>query len=121
MASIFDTGDAPCGVFAEIDGNNTTRTIDFTRGIRSQNSAGEIEVLWRPAVTVTCDAQPMPAGLRREVHGQVFEVKWRLFQTGLTPIKDGDRTYLDGYQLEVTQISQYGSMSAEIDLGYIGR
>lgn len=119
--SVFNTGDAPCGVFGAVDGYGTFRTLEFVRGARTQNSAGEIETIYRPVATITGDVQPMPAGLMRELHGQVFMVKYRVFTTGVTSLHDGDRTYVDGAQVEVTQIAQYGTEHAEIDLGYMGR
>ena len=122
MASIFANEDAPCGVFSPTDfAADTYQTIQFQRGYRSQNSAGEIETVYRPLTTMTFDAQPKPAGLVREIHGIVFNVKWVLFHAGVTPLQDADRCYIHGQQLEITQIFQYGTFSTEIELGYIGR
>jgi hypothetical protein len=119
--SIFANSDAPCGVFGAVVGQDTFAAVSFVRGFRSQNSAGEIETIFRPVATITGDLQPIPAGLTRELHGQVFQVQYNFITMGETILQDGDRAYVRGAQVEVTQIAQYGTQHCEIELGYIGR
>ena len=121
MPSVFDPSDAPCGVFGAQVGMDDYRSIDFTRGVRTQNSAGEIITIYQPVATLVGELQPKPAGLTRELHGQVFMVKWTFIVIGTVALQDGDRAYVDGQQVEATQISRWGTQHAEIELGYIGR
>ena len=123
MASIFDTDDGACGIFAAIDdGTGTTRTLDFTRSVRSQNSAGEIEQIWQKIATITLDAQPTGGTVLREVHGQVAQVSYRLFSVGRTVLREFDRFYIEPTrQLEIINVMQYGDSHSEIECRYIGR
>ena len=121
MGSIFQNDDAPCGVFGGVTGMDAFTSINFTRGFRSQNSAGEIETIYRPVVTIIGELNPIPAGITRELHGQVFMVKYNFYTVGVSPLKDGDRAYVNGAQVEVTQIAQYGTQHSEVQLGYLGR
>ena len=122
MASIFAHNDAPCGVFAILEGQNTIRSIDFTRGVRSQNSAGEIVTVYLPVATLTVNAQPTGGQVLREIHGEVAQISYRLFATGITVLREFDRFYIDGTkQLEIINVMQYGDSHAEVEARYIGR
>lgn len=121
MASIFDPGDAPCGVFGVQQGQDDTATITFSRGVRTQNSGGEVLTIYQPVATLTGALQPIPAGLTRELHGLVFQVAYNFYTIGISPLHDGDRCYIESQQCEVTQLARYGSAHVEHEISYIGR
>lgn len=119
--SVFRADDAPCGVFGAIDGAGLNQRIVFARAIATQNSAGEVLLSFSTIGSWVAELQPLPAGIQRLVHGIVKEIAYRAFLAGNADIRELDRCYISGAQLEVTQAAHYGYEHMEIDLVHLGR
>lgn len=119
--SIFATDDAPCGVFGAVAGTGLNQRLAFARAMPYQTSAGEVLVSFSTVGAYTVELQPQPAGVQRLVHGIVKDVVYRAFLVGNPDIRELDRCYISGVQLEVTQAAHYGTEHCEVDLGYVGR
>lgn len=119
--SVFHADDAPCGVFGAVAGTGLNARLVFARSTPYQTSAGEVLVSFSTVGAWTLELQPQPAGIQRLVHGVVKEVIYRAFIPGNPDIRELDRCYVSGVQLEVTQAAHYGMEHCEIDLTYIGR
>jgi hypothetical protein len=120
--SVFGPSDAPCGVFSpSLCGGGTQAQLTFVRSTSTQNSAGEILLSFSTVGTWSLDLQPQPAGIQRLVHGIVKEVEYLAFIPGNPDIRELDRCYVCGSQMEVTQAAHYGFEHVEISLTHIGR
>ena len=119
--SIFQTGDAPCGVFRALDGFGTQQSIAFVRAQTSQNSAGDTLLSFIDIGTFSMDLQPLPSEIKREIGGIVVQMSHRAIVPGKPDIQELDRCFVDGWQLEVVQAAHYGEEHTELDFREVGR
>lgn len=126
---IFDPSDAPCGIFEGQAGTGTRQMVSFARAAhlvehRSpvQTSGGEVLTSWVGIGAWVFNAQPAPAGYSRMKQGILIQIHWYLFrEQGTVPVQEGDRAYIHGRQIEVTNILPYGAESMELECTHIGR
>lgn len=129
MSGIFSPQGAPCGIFAPgFCGAGTMGTFTYVRAdallrhhTPTQNAAGEILNSFTTTVTVTGELQPNKGQLQRLIGGMVTEVAYVLFAMGAPDVQEKDRTVIEGWQVEVVAVNQWGGEFAEIFHTYLGR
>jgi hypothetical protein len=121
MSSIFQVTKPFC-IFAPSGCTETTfQNIAFSRAMVSQTSAGDTVLSFSFFATIAGDLQPLGGTVLRQIQGQVVEISHRLFLEGATALREKDRCTVDGYQMEIVNVSRYGGESAEVDLRQMGR
>jgi hypothetical protein len=130
MASVFSTNEGPCSIFAPTGpcGGGAQETLSFARAAHllygtapTQDARGEVALSFVGIGQYAGEMQPLDIAVLRHLGGIVIEQAWLFLVVGSTNVCELDRVYVDGYQLEVTQVGKYAGSHEEISLKHIGR
>ena len=121
MPSVSQVGESFCIFQPSGCAETTAQSLAFSRRTITQTSAGDTVQTFVSFATFAGDLQPQEAGLKRMIHGQVFEIDYHFYVLGNPDIRESDRCTISGGDVEVVSVRHFGGEHAEIDLLYMGR
>ena len=108
------------GIFAICpDEGGTQAQLTFDRKSATQNSFGEVELVFDSAITVTGDLQPAGGSYPRMIHGVLEVVNFDFIVFGNPDIRVGDRTTISNALVEIINIDRFGTEQAEAQMRYV--
>mgnify|MGYP003578245705 CR=1 FL=1 len=126
---LFSPRTATCGIFSPgFCGQGTLATLTFVRSeallkqrAPAINAAGEVLLSFAALPPLTGELVPNTGRVPRDIGGIVVRVNWDYYVMGVPDIQELDRSYIEGHQIEVVSVSQFGQDHAEIALKEVGR
>jgi hypothetical protein len=128
MPSIFQVGDTPCGIFAPQDGESLWTTVSFARTAAAQYASnptqtpgGEVLQSFINIGPYTGWLIPNHGGLERTEAGVIINLVYDFIVPGVVDLREGDRAYVNGRQIEIVAPNQFGQDHLEAQMKWLGR